>query len=109
MPGSAQLTRLGQAAGALPRDARDTLFLLAVSLLLVLPLFLHLPPWTSGLVVALLAWRAVLAWRSAPLPRRWVLVLILLASAALTLWEFQTVLGRDAGVAMLCVLLGLKT
>ncbi len=109
VPGSAQLTRLGQAAGALPRDARDTLFLLAVSLLLVLPLFLHLPPWTSGLVVALLAWRAVLAWRSAPLPRRWVLVLILLASAALTLWEFQTVLGRDAGVAMLCVLLGLKT
>ncbi len=108
-PRSALLARLGQRIDALPRDARDTLFLLAVSLLLMLPLFLHLPLWTSGLVVALLAWRAVLAWRSAPLPRRWVLAVILFFCAALTLWEFHTVLGRDAGVALLCVLLGLKS
>lgn len=99
---------LARWSSALPRDARDTLFLLAVSLLLMLPLFLHLPLWTSGLVLALLAWRAVLAWRSAPLPGRWILALILLLSAALTLWEFHTVLGRDAGVALLCVLFGLK-
>jgi transglutaminase-like putative cysteine protease len=108
-PRSALLARLGQRIDALPRDARDTLFLLAVSLLLVFPLFLHLPLWTSALVVALLAWRAVLAWRGASLPRRWVLALILFLSAALTLWEFHTVLGRDAGVALLCVLLGLKS
>ncbi|MDD4887352.1 MAG: DUF3488 and transglutaminase-like domain-containing protein [Thiomonas sp.] len=105
----ALFARWSHGIGALPRDARDTLFLLAVSLLLMLPLFLHLPLWTSALVLALLAWRAVLAWRGAPLPGRWVLALILSASAALTLWEFHTVLGRDAGVALLCVLLGLKT
>jgi len=96
-------------ASALPRDARDTLFLLAVSLLLMLPLALHLPLWTSALVLTLLGWRAGLAWRGAPLPRRWVLVLVLLLAVALTLWEFHTVVGRDAGVALLVVLLGLKS
>ncbi|MGA8010450.1 MAG: DUF3488 and transglutaminase-like domain-containing protein, partial [Thiomonas sp.] len=101
--------RWSSRASALPRDARDTLFLLAVSLLLMLPLFIHLPLWASCLVLALLAWRAVLAWRSTPLPRRWVLMLILLASALITVWEFHTVFGRDAGVTLICVLLGLKT
>ena len=111
-PAAVEPTRLArwmQSARALPRDARDTLFLLAVSLLLMLPLFLHLPLWSSALVLGLLAWRAVLAWRSAPLPRRGLIVLVLLAAIALTLWEFHTVLGRDAGVTLLCVLLGLKS
>ncbi len=108
-PSQTLLARWTQRSNALPRDARDTLFLLAVSLLLMLPLFVHLPWWTSALVLGLLAWRAVLAWRSAPLPGRGVLVLILLFSIVITLWDFHTVLGRDAGVALLCVLLGLKT
>ena len=103
------LARWSSSASALPRDARDTLFLLAVSLLLMLPLFIHLPLWASCLVLALLVWRAVLAWRSTPLPGRWVLMLILLASALITVWEFHTVFGRDAGVTLICVLLGLKT
>lgn len=106
---SAHLARLERRIDALPRDARDTLFLLAVSLLLMLPLFLHLPPWIGVLVVLLLAWRALLAWRGAPLPRRGVLATILFVCAALVLWEFHTLVGRDAGVALLCVLLGLKS
>ncbi len=101
--------RWTRSAAALPRDARDALFLLGVALLLMLPLFAHLPWWTSVLVVSLLAWRAVLAWRSAPLPRRWVLALILAVAAVLTLAQFHTVLGRDAGVALICVLLALKS
>ena len=108
-PSQTLLARWSHRTNALPRDARDTLFLLGVSLLLMLPLFVHLPWWTSALVLGLLAWRATLAWRSAPLPGRGVLVLILLFSVVITLWDFHTVLGRDAGVALLCVLLGLKT
>lgn len=108
-PSQTLLARWTHRTNALPRDARDTLFLLGVSLLLMLPLFVHLPWWTSALVLGLLAWRAALAWRSAPLPGRGVLVLILLFSVVITLWDFHTVLGRDAGVALLCVLLGLKT
>ncbi|MCE1162092.1 MAG: DUF3488 and transglutaminase-like domain-containing protein [Thiomonas sp.] len=111
-PDAAQPSRFArwtQRAQALPRDARDTLFLLTVSLLLMLPLFIHLPGWTSALVLGLLAWRAALAWRGAPLPGRALIVLILLLAVAITLWEFHTLLGRDAGVALLCVLLGLKT
>lgn len=108
-PPPTRFARWTQRAQALPRDARDTLFLLAVSLLLMMPLFIHLPGWTSALVLGLLAWRAVLAWRGAPLPGRALIVLILLLAVAITLWEFHTLLGRDAGVALLCVLLGLKT
>ncbi|MGE0071839.1 MAG: transglutaminaseTgpA domain-containing protein [Thiomonas sp.] len=103
-----RLGRWMRRAGELPRDARDTLFLLAVSLLLMLPLLLVLPAWTGVLVLALLGWRALLAWRGAPLPRRTLLVAVLLGAIALTLWSFQTVIGRDAGVTLLCVLLGLK-
>jgi len=106
---SALLARLRRRIDALPRDSRDTLFLLAISLLLMLPLFLHLPPWIGVLVVVLLVWRALLAWRGAPLPRRGVLAVTLFACAALILWEFHTLVGRDAGVALLCVLLGLKS
>ncbi|MDY0330198.1 MAG: DUF3488 and transglutaminase-like domain-containing protein [Thiomonas sp.] len=108
-PGQRLFDRWSHGARTLPRDARDTLFLLGVSLLLMLPLFIHLPGWTSALVLGLLAWRAALAWRGAPLPGRSVLVLILLFSIVITLWEFHTVLGRDAGVTLLCVLLALKT
>ncbi len=108
-PSQTLLARWTHRTNALPRDARDTLFLLGVSLLLMLPLFVHLPWWTSALVLGLLAWRASLAWRSAPLPGRGVLALILMFSVVITLWDFHTLLGRDAGVALLCVLLGLKT
>ncbi|MEW6559766.1 MAG: DUF3488 and transglutaminase-like domain-containing protein [Pseudomonadota bacterium] len=105
----AGFARWAQRMQALPRDARDTLFLLGVSLLLMLPLFIHLPLWASVLVIGLLAWRAVLAWRGAPLPHRTPIVLLLILAIVITLWEFHTVLGRDAGVTLLCVLLGLKT
>lgn len=103
-----RLGRWIRRASELPRDARDTLFLLGVSLLLMLPLLPALPAWSAVLVLALLGWRALLAWRGAPLPRRAVLVLVLLGALALTLWSFHTVVGRDAGVTLLCVLFGLK-
>ena len=103
------LARWRQRAAALPRDARDTLFLLGISLLLMLPLFVHLPTWTSALVLTLLAWRAVLAWRSAPLPSRWTLLALLLAAIALTLWDYRNLFGREPGVTLICVLLALKS
>ena len=95
--------------GNLPRDTRDTLFLLGVIAWVVLPQIDHLPLWCSALAGAVLVWRGVLAWRSQPLPPRWWLVGLLVASIAATLFTHRTILGRDAGVTLIVILLALKT
>ncbi|HYF18403.1 MAG TPA: DUF3488 and transglutaminase-like domain-containing protein, partial [Ramlibacter sp.] len=94
---------------ALPRDARDTLFLLAVIAWVLLPQVGRLPWWCTALAATLLVWRGVLAVRQAPLPRSaWVLGL-LAGTVVATLITHRTVLGRDAGVTLIVVLLALKT
>jgi len=93
----------------LPRDARDTLFLLFVIAWTVLPHLTHLPLWCSLLTAAVLLWRAKLALSNAPLPGRWMLVGTLLLAAGLTFWSFRTLLGKEAGVTMVVVLMALKT
>ena len=93
----------------LPRDSRDTLFLLLVITTVVLPQVAHLPLWCSGLVAGVLVWRGILAWKSQPLPGRWWLVTLLIVAVAATLATHKTILGRDAGVTLLVILLALKT
>ncbi len=93
----------------LPRDARDTLFLLAVIAWVVAPLVAHVPWWTSATAAALLLWRGVLAWRGAPLPGRWLVALLLLLAVAATLATQRTLLGQGAGVVLVVLLLALKT
>jgi len=98
-----------QRLGALPRDTRDTLFLLAVIGWVVLPQVGNLPWWCSTLTAVVLLWRGWLAVAGRPLPRaRWVLALLLVAVGA-TLATHRTLLGRDAGVTLIVVLLALKT
>ncbi|MDF1485084.1 DUF3488 and transglutaminase-like domain-containing protein [Ramlibacter sp. H39-3-26] len=94
---------------ALPRDSRDTLFLLAVVAWLILPQAANLPTWSTALAYALLAWRAWLAWHARALPSRWVLAGVLVLAIAGTLLTYRTVLGRDAGVTLVVLLLALKT
>ena len=93
----------------LPRDARDTLFLLAVIGWTVLPHVGQLPAWCTLLTGAVLLWRGVLAVRGAPLPGRWLLGGILLLALALTFFSHRTLLGREAGITLLVVLMALKT
>ena len=93
----------------LPRDARDTLFLLAVIGWTVLPHLSHLPVWCSVLTSVVLAWRAWLALTNAALPGRWVLIAALGLAAGLTLWTHHTLLGKEAGVTMIVSLMALKT
>jgi protein-glutamine gamma-glutamyltransferase len=93
----------------LPRDARDTLFLLAVIAWTVLPHVSHLPWWCSLLTATMLAWRAILAIRQAPLPGRWWLVVVLAVAAGLTFWTYRSLLGKEPGITMLVVLMALKT
>ncbi len=93
----------------LPRDARDTLFLLVVIAWVLLPQVANLPWWCSLMAAAVLVWRGHLAWSARPLPGRWTLLVGLVVAVGATLLTHRTVLGRDAGVTLLVVLLTLKT
>ena len=97
------------ALARLPRETRDTLFLLGVIGWLILPLVAQLPLWCSALAATVLAWRAVLTLQNRPLPRRAWLVLLLVLTVAGTWASHRTLLGRDAGVTLVVVLLALKT
>jgi transglutaminase-like putative cysteine protease len=93
----------------LPRDTRDTLFLLAIIGWVVLMQVAHIPWWCSALTGGVLLWRGRLALHNQPLPGwPWRLGLLLLTLAA-TASTHQTLLGRDAGVTLVVVLLALKT
>ena len=93
----------------LPRDSRDTLFLLAVIAWVLLPQTQHLPWWCSALALGVLVWRAHLALALRPLPNAWWRLGLLALAIAATLLTHRTLLGRDPGVTMLAVLLTLKT
>lgn len=94
---------------ALPRETRDTLFLLAVIAWTVAPQAANLPLWCSGMTAAMLAWRARIAWKGLPLPSRWWLFGLLVIATAATLFTHRTLFGRDAGVTFIIMLLALKT
>ncbi|MEY8875438.1 MAG: transglutaminaseTgpA domain-containing protein [Leptothrix sp. (in: b-proteobacteria)] len=100
---------LRQAGAPLPREARDTLFLLGVLGWTLLPQFTHVPPWCGGFAVAAIGWRAWLAWRGAALPPRWLLVVALAGAALLTWQQHHSLIGKEAGVSLLVLLAALKT
>ena len=94
---------------SLPRDARDTLFLLAVIALIVLPQAETLPLACTLLTVVTLLWRGWLAVKARPLPGlAWRLGLLGLGLVG-TYATHRTLIGREAGVTLVVVLLALKT
>ncbi|GAB4204239.1 MAG: protein-glutamine gamma-glutamyltransferase TgpA [Tibeticola sp.] len=100
---------LRQRLSRLPREARDTLFLLLVIAWIIAPHLGHLPTWCGALALATLLGRGALALAGRPLPGAvWRVGLLLLAVGA-TLATHRTLFGRDAGVTLIVVLLALKT
>lgn len=96
-------------SSGLPREARDTLFLLGALGWTLLPQLARVPMWCSALTLLALSWRIWLAWRSAALPSRWVLALVLALAAALTWRDHGSLIGKEAGVTLLVLLAALKT
>jgi transglutaminase-like putative cysteine protease len=94
---------------SLPREARDTLFLLGVIALILLPQVPNLPWWCSTLTAIVLFWRGVLAVQAKPLPSRWWRAGLLAVTLVATYATHRTLLGRDAGVTLIVILLALKT
>ena len=93
----------------LPRDSRDTLFLLLVIGCVIAPQIGNLPVWCSLLALGVLCWRGWLAWTARSLPSRWWVFGLLVVTVGATLMTHRTLLGRDAGVTLIVLLLTLKT
>ena len=103
------LTLSTRSLATLPREGRDTLFLLAVIAWVLLPQATRLPLWCSLGAAAVLIWRGALALKSGTLPRKIWLALLLSLTLAATYATHGSLLGRDAGVTLLVVLISLKT
>ena len=107
--GAVKPSSVAMRLNALPRESRDTLFLLLVIGWVILPQLGNLPLWCGILAGAVLVWRGWLALASRPLPGKWWLLGLLAATVAATFLSHRTLLGRDAGVALIVALLALKT
>jgi transglutaminase-like putative cysteine protease len=93
----------------LPRDKADIVLLLLAAAMVLAPHALHLPAWLSVAAAAPLLWRAVITVRGRRQPPLRVLAPLALLGIAGVYASYGTVLGRDAGVAMLALLLALKS
>ncbi len=93
---------------AQPLRKRSILILLAGLLLVAAPHALHLSVWVSVAVVALLGWRAWLAWGDRSLPPRWLLIVLAIVTTAGVIATYIPFLRRDASVALLALMMALK-
>ncbi|MDO5101519.1 MAG: DUF3488 and transglutaminase-like domain-containing protein [Lautropia sp.] len=98
----------GRLGGTWERDRRDTLLLMAVALLSVWPHLIHLPFWCSAGFGILMIWRLGLLLSGSPLPGRPVRLIASLAIVAAVFAQYRTLVGQEAGVALLLLFLGLK-
>ncbi len=83
-------------------------WLLAGLALAAAPHTARLPAWITTIALVTLGWRAYIAWKRSALPRKWLLLVFMLTCVLGIYISFNTIFGRDAGVSMLIVLLGLK-
>lgn len=95
-------------ARPMSRDKADTLLLLASCTLVLLPHVSHLPGWAVPLCMALLVWRGWITFRGNRMPPRWLLLPIAAIAMGGVYLTYKTLLGREAGVTMLAILLALK-
>jgi transglutaminase-like putative cysteine protease len=92
-----------------PLQWRHALCLLLALAAVCAPHALHLPWWIVGLVAMLVAWRAYVGYARSALPSRWLLLATAVAATVGVFLTFRTIFGRDAGVALLVIMLALKT
>lgn len=100
--------RAGRSTRPMSREKADTLLLIGTCVLVLLPHAVHLPAWIMPCCLLLLFWRGWLTFRGSRMPPRWLLLPIAIAAMGGVYWSHKTFFGRDAGVAMLSLLLALK-
>jgi len=87
---------------------RNFVWLFAGLALAAAPHASHLPTWVTGATALFLLWRLYLSWQQAPLPPRWLVLLVATAALAGVYLNQRTLFGREAGVTLLVMLLALK-
>jgi transglutaminase-like putative cysteine protease len=90
----AQLQRLVWVVGALA--------------LSIAPHLSHLAPWVVMLAAASAAWRLVAEVKHAPLPPKWLRILVAFGALFGVLATYRTLNGVEAGTALLVVMAGMK-
>ncbi len=91
-----------------PIAFRHVLYLLLSLVMVAAPHAEHLPWWIIALAAALFAWRAHLGHARLAVPNRWLVILIAAGGLVGVFLTYRTIFGREAGVALLVIMLGLK-
>ena len=93
-----------------PQPASLTLFFLLAGafLLTLVPHVVQFPLWLSGVVVASMILRSIIEVYRLPLPSSTFCGIMALLLLGAIYWQFQTVVGREAGTALTAGLLAIK-
>ena len=97
-----------------PPSASSLLWLMLGLSLGALPHFSYQPFWVMMIFLAMIGWRCMNLWRNWPLPSKqhrgltWLQLGIAAIATLLLVRSYGNLIGRDAGVALLTVMLGLK-
>ena len=91
-----------------PLMLRALIWLLITLAMAVAPHAGELPVWLTLLFYAVAGWRGFIAVRNQSLPPRWLLLPLALLVGVGVLIEYRTLLGRDAGVALLTAMTACK-
>jgi protein-glutamine gamma-glutamyltransferase len=91
-----------------PPELLGLWLLLAAVPIAALPHAWEQPPWVFAVLIGAWLWRVIIHAAHTRLPARWLLVLLVVAGGGLTLAEFGTVFGQQAGTALLLVMVALK-
>jgi protein-glutamine gamma-glutamyltransferase len=89
-------------------DSRNVAWMALSMALVTLPHVERLPVWITALAALAISWRLYLGWKGGQLPRKWLLLVVVAGASAGIYLSFGTLFGRDAGVALLVVMLTLK-
>ena len=99
--------KTARAPEALP--ARDSgYWLLASTVIVLLPHLERYPLWLTAALAILFSWRGLMLQRGWPAPNRWLRLVLTLLLATLVFRQYGTLFGKDAGSALLAVMLALK-
>ena len=90
------------------RERRDILVLLLAVAFVVVPHFEYLPWWATALLVLMLFWRGFLTVTQHPLPGRMLMLPLLIGAAFAVYLQHGSVVGQQAGVTFLLLLMALK-
>ncbi len=83
-------------------------WLLLALVMVVAPHAERLPSWVTLLVITLLVWRVYIMRYRLQLPHKWLLLLFAGAAMAGIYISYGKILGRDSGITLLVIMLGLK-